>query len=35
MNICSGTAPVTVAVETVLYVINNHQLPEEEQKLLL
>jgi len=25
----------TVAVETVLYVINNHKLPEEEQKLIL
>ena len=35
MNICSGKAPVTVAVETVLYVINYHQLPEEEQNLLL
>ena len=34
MNICSGNAPVTVAVETVIYVIDNHKLPQEEKKLL-
>ncbi|GDX38885.1 hypothetical protein LBMAG20_11000 [Methylocystaceae bacterium] len=35
MNICSDNAPVTVAVETILYVIDNHKLPKEEQILLL
>ena len=34
MNICSSNSPVTVAVETIVYVINNHKLPKEEQKLL-
>jgi hypothetical protein len=33
MNICSGGPPVTVAIETIQFVIDNGVLPEEEQSL--
>jgi hypothetical protein len=33
MNICNGGPPVTVAVETILYVIENETLPEDEAPL--
>lgn len=33
MNICSGGPPVTVAIETIQFVIDNGVLPTEEQSL--
>lgn len=33
MNICAGGPPVTVAVETILFAIENQFLPEDERSL--
>ncbi len=34
MNICSGGPPITVAIETILYVIENRVLPDDEAPLV-